>query len=297
MGQVVRPPPTRHGRVGGDERGQGRDEDARGRRAAGARGRPAARPAGPGRRARGRPAPPRARRPPGPRRRRATRAAPTGRAGRRCAARCGHRPACRSPTGPSPRTSMGSPMTAGAVLSSSPYMPMPAPSRPVRVRAPVTPTGGRRLLGAAAVAARVHRRGERQRPVEGVLQDGQRDPADRPDPCAALATEHPGAPDPLDALGELGRDGDRDDDRGADLVQGAGQGAQQPLGVGQGVGCADAGDQARQPQAFGGGGEQALEVERAEQGDAGQLDAGQRVEPDGAELVAHDDVQQRPAAR
>ena len=153
---------------------------------------------------------------------------------------------------------------------------------------------GRRLLGAAAVAARVHRRGERERPVEGVLQDGQRDPADRPEAGAALAPQHPGAADPLDALGELRRHRDRDDDGGADLVQGAGQGAQQPLGVGQGVGRADAGDQAGEPQPLDGRGEHALEVERAEQGDAGQLDAGQRVEPDGAELVADQDVQHDP---
>ena len=42
---------------------------------------------------------------------------------------------------------MGSPMTAGAVLSSSPYIPIPAPSRPLRVNAAVT----RRVVGDCSV--------------------------------------------------------------------------------------------------------------------------------------------------
>jgi hypothetical protein len=55
------------------------------------------------------------------------------------------RPPSRIPTADSPRptSSIGIPMTVGAVLSSRPYIPTPAPSSPVRVSAAVA----RRVVG------------------------------------------------------------------------------------------------------------------------------------------------------
>ena len=77
---------------------------------------------------------------------------------------------------------------------------------------------------------------------------------------AAQATR---SPDPPDALGELWRDADRHDERGAHLVQGARHAPQEPPRVGEDVGRPDADDQRREAQAVIDGREDALERDDA----------------------------------
>ena len=159
------------------------------------------------------------------------------------------------------------------------------------VQPPVGPGGG----PGPAVAARVHRGREQQRALEGVLEHRQRDRRHRPDAAGRVPAQLPGPAHPLHALGELGRDRHRDDDGRPDLVQRGGQRPEQALGVGQGVGGADAGDDHREPQPEHGRADQALEVDRAAELDAGrprrQGHLGQGEQDDLAELEPDDHVQ------
>ena len=65
---------------------------------------------------------------------------------------------------------------------------MQMPIRPVMTNAPVSHRT-RRDMGGAAVAARVHRRGERQGPLERVLEDRDEEPAGPPDAGRRAAAE------------------------------------------------------------------------------------------------------------
>ena len=111
----------------------------------------------------------------------------------------------------------------------------------------------------AAVAPRVHGCRQPQRPFEGVLHDRNGDAAQRVEAAGGTAAELSGPADPLHAFDQLGGDTERDHHRHAELVEGAGQHPQGPLGIGQRVGRAQAAQQAPQPEAVVEGRDRALE--------------------------------------
>ena len=114
------------------------------------------------------------------------------------------------------------------------------------------PAGGtplaRRRTGGAAVAPRVHPGGQRQRALEGVLEHRDQQPPQAAHPTGLATPQQLCRPHPPDAVGELRKDGHRDHQGAPDLVERRRHGAEQPLGVRQGVGRADADHDGRQPQ-------------------------------------------------
>ena len=147
---------------------------------------------------------------------------------------------------------------------------------------------GRQPAG-AAVAAGVHAGGQGERALEGVLEDRD-DQAPQPADAPGVAAAQPlrGA-DPPQAVGQLRQDRDGDDEGGADLVERGRHRAQQPLGVGQAVGRADADHDRPEPEPVVQREQQRLAGHRPEEVDAerpaGQRDLGQ-VEQHQAEVAA-----------
>ena len=111
-----------------------------------------------------------------------------------------------------------------------------------------TPPLGRGQPGGAAVAAGVHAGGERERTLEGVLEHRDQQPPEPADPAGLPCPQALRGAHPAHAVGELREHGDGDDQGGADLVERGRHRAEQPLGVGQRVGRADADDERGQPQ-------------------------------------------------
>ncbi len=160
------------------------------------------------------------------------------------------------------------------------------------------PPGAGRGGPGAAVAAGGHGRGQGQGPAEGVLQDGDEDAAQRV-PAPLPGTAQPARPaHALHALDQLGRHGERDDDGRAHLVERAGHGLEHALGVGQGVGGADADHHGGQLEPVVEPAEHLLGGHRAEQPDPGR-GLGQRDLREGdqdgvAPAAAEHDAEQDP---
>ena len=106
------------------------------------------------------------------------------------------------------------------------------------------PSGGTTFAcggaGRAAVAAGVHARGQREGALQRVLEHRDEQPPEPAHLAALAAAQRLGGPDPPEAVGQVRQHGDRHDECAADLVERRGHRAEQPLGVGQGVGGADA---------------------------------------------------------
>ena len=79
------------------------------------------------------------------------------------------------------------------------------------------------------------------------------------------AAQRLGGPHPPEAVGQVRQHGDRDDERAADLVERRRHRAEQPLGVGQGVGGADADHDGGEPEPVVQAEEQRLLGDRPEQ--------------------------------
>ncbi|CAM5524448.1 hypothetical protein SVIOM74S_00962 [Streptomyces violarus] len=137
-------------------------------------------------------------------------------------------------------------------------------------------------LGGTAVAAGVHRGGERHRALQRVLQDRQAHVQQAPDALVRAAAQTAGGAEALDVGDEAGREGQGHDDRDAHLVQGAREGLEQAGGVGEGVRGADADEQGGQLQAVvqgegeGLGGDLAAEADAL--GPGGEADFGEGEE-------------------
>ena len=153
-------------------------------------------------------------------------------------------------------------------------------------------------LAGAAVASTVHRARQAQRALEGVLEHGEGDRRQGPYAAAPVPSKRPGPLDPLDALSELGGHRDCDDDRRPYLTQRSRHGLEQPLGIGEGVGCPDAGDHRRETKGLAESRHETIETDRSTQLDARcprrQGDPGQRKDHEVADLHAHQDVQDHP---
>ena len=123
--------------------------------------------------------------------------------------------------------------------------------------------------GGAAVAAGVHAGRQGQRALEGVLEHRHQEASQPPDPAGGATAQRLGGADPAHAVGQLREHRDRDDQRGPDLVERRRHRLEQPLGVGQRVGRADADDDGGQPQPVVQPGQQRLPRDRPEQADPG----------------------------
>ena len=73
--------------------------------------------------------------------------------------------------------------------------------------------------GGAAVAARVHRGGQRDRALQRALQDRQSDLEQAAQAPVGAAAQPAGGAQPLDVGDQMRREGHRDDHRDARLVQ------------------------------------------------------------------------------
>ncbi|UUZ59977.1 hypothetical protein [Nocardioides sp. B-3] len=94
---------------------------------------------------------------------------------------------------------------------------------------------------------------------------GTEEAAQAADPFARIAAQGPGRAHAAGTVGQLREDGDRDDERGADLVERRRDRLEQPLRVGQRVGGADADHDRGQPQPVVEPGEKRLLRDRPEQ--------------------------------
>ena len=178
-------------------------------------------------------------------------------------------------------------------------MPTALASSPPRVTAPVSRRCDARRRAGAAVAPRVHRGGEQQRALEGVLEHRQRHRRHRPDAAAGVAAQLPGPAHPLHALGQLRRHRHRDDDGRADLVQrGRAATRSSRLGLARALAAPMQAmiTASRRPEH--GRADQPLEVDRATELDAGrprrQRHLGQVEQHDLAELEPDEHVQHDP---
>ena len=160
-----------------------------------------------------------------------------------------------------------------------------------------TTLGGRGVAG-AAVAAGVHAGREREGALEGVLEHRHQQPAQPADPAGLPRPQRLRGAHPAHAVGELRQHADRDHQRGPDLVERRRHRAQQPLGVGQRVGGADADHDRGEPEPVVQREEQRLRVERPEQGDpgdpVGQRDRRQVEQHPAAEVAAEDEPERHP---
>ena len=120
-----------------------------------------------------------------------------------------------------------------------------------------------------AVAAGVHAGGQGQRALEGVLQHRDEEAPEPADPARGASAQRLRGPDPTGAVGQLREDRDGHDQCRADLVERGRHRLEQPLGVGQRVGGADADDDRGEAETVVEAGEQALAGERTEQADPG----------------------------
>ena len=97
--------------------------------------------------------------------------------------------------------------------------------------------------------------------LERVLEDRYQEPAQATDPALVTGAEALGESHPARAVRELRQHGDGDDQGGADLVQGSRDRAQQPLGVGERVGGADADHDGTESQAVVQPGEEGVDAQ------------------------------------
>ena len=203
---------------------------------------------------------------PGQRRRRAP-ASATGRGGSGCAAT--RRPALTQPgdgDDHAERPASARPAARGGRVEDGVDADADAAQPEQHQRAGAPPLGRGARRAGAAVAAGVHAGGQRaatararpRAPAPGTAAAGRPGRSSPPRSAWAARTRRT-----LSA--NCGQHGDRDDQRGADLVERRRHRAQQPLGVGQRVGRADADHDRGQPQAVVEPGEQRLEGHRPEQ--------------------------------
>ena len=157
---------------------------------------------------------------------------------------------------------------------------------------------GRREVTGPTVATGVHPGRERHRPLQRVLHHRYDDPPQAAHPAPGHPAELSGGPHPAQAVGQLGQQRDRDHDRRTDLVQRGRHRLQQPLGVGERVGGADADHDGGQPHAVVQPGEHRLECHRAQQADARhpvrQRDLRQVDQDDGAVAAAQQHPEHHP---
>ena len=149
-------------------------------------------------------------------------------------------------------------------------------------------------LGPAAIPTCLHRGREGDGTVQRVVQHGKGHLLDARG-AACVATQDARLAHPLDALDELGRHGQRNDGGRPDVTDGRRRGREQALGVGEGVGCAEAEQHRGQAQALEEGTDEAAKTDRAEKSDAasplGKLHVRQRKDDRVARFHAHEDMQ------
>ena len=98
-------------------------------------------------------------------------------------------------------------------------MPTHSPQSALSRRTPVVHRCPRVAVPDATVAARVHARRQRERPLEGVLQHRDEEAAEPADPTARTTAQRLRRAHPASTVGQLREHRDGDDERRADLVE------------------------------------------------------------------------------